>query len=98
MSGTFIDQSTLAETNSFISICRISLIKRAIELDAATTKQTAAEMSLYRDIIQNPDTYASKIALLIATSDAEVSSAAPAIPSDTVIQACVNTMMPYLLR
>lgn len=38
MPGTYAEQATLAQTNEFIDLCKVALLKRVVELDAFLPK------------------------------------------------------------
>lgn len=98
MAGTYTDQATLAQTNEFIALVKVALLKRAVELDDGNAKLDVGTLNLIFAIMQDPDTYAKRMAWLIAGTNATVGAAAPAVPTESDVQYCVNTLLPKLVR
>lgn len=98
MAGTYADQATLATTNAFIDLCKVALLKRAVELSDGTDKLDAPTLNTIASIMQDAGGYASRMAWLIAATNATVGASAPAVPSQGDLQFCVNTLLPKLVR
>jgi hypothetical protein len=98
MAGTYQDQAYLASLNDFITLVKVALLKRAVELDDGSTKQTVGTLNLISSIMSDPDSYAKRMGWLIAATNATVGAAAPAVPSASDVQYCVNTLLPKLVR
>lgn len=98
MAGTYSEQAQLALTNDFISLVKVSLIKRALELNAEDVKHTVNEINLYKDIISNADGYASRVAWLVACGNPTIGAAAPVVPNSNDTQYAVNQVIPLLVR
>jgi hypothetical protein len=98
MAGTYAEMAELATLNDFVNLCKISLLKRAVELDDGTDKQTVGILNLLSGIMTDSDGYAKRMAWLIAAGNATISAAAPAVPSEGDTQFAVNTFLPKLVR
>lgn len=96
MAGTFTDKATLANDNAFINKCRTAMLFRANELTVSSTAQTYATLSKMNAILQSAGDVAPKMAWLVATGNATIGAAAPAVPSDSDTQFAVNTMLSLL--
>lgn len=97
MAGTFADQATLASDNAFIAKVRCALIFRANELYNSTSAQSYRALAQARAILDNAGADAQKYALLVASGNATVAAAAPAVPSDGDTQYAVNVFLTSLL-
>jgi hypothetical protein len=98
MAGTYADMAQLAVLNDFINLCRVSLLKRAVELDDGTDKLSAGMLNLIGSIMSDAENYAKRMAWLIAAGNATIAAAAPAVPSEGDTQYAVNTFLPKLVR
>jgi hypothetical protein len=113
MPGTYADQATLANTSEFIDLCRVALIKRAVELDTnnaslvtelmgkasdpASSKFMLSTTSLATRIISDADGYAKRIAWLVAAGNPTIGGNAPEVPKESDVQFAVNTFLPRLI-
>ena len=93
MAGTFADKATLATDNAFISKCKVAMLFRARELTDSQTAQTYATLAKMNGILANAGADAGSMAWLVATGNATIGGAAPAIPSDGDTQFAVNTFL-----
>ena len=111
MAGTYADQSTLATDNAFIALCRVALLKRALELSAEATarlaaneaarvilNQSNAEIALCNSVLSDAQGYAQRMAWLVAAGNATIGAAAPALPTQNDVQYAVNQTLPTLVR
>lgn len=98
MPGTAADITTLANSNDFIAQCRVALVKRAVEIDAGTDRQSATTLNGVASIMSNSEDIAKRMAWLVAAGNATIAAAAPAVPSEGDTQFAVNTLLPKLLR
>ena len=98
MAGSFADQATLTSDNSFIAKVRAAMIFRATELFNSATAQTYATLEQSRRILLNAGSDAANIAALVATGNATIAAAAPAVPSDSDTQYAVNVVLASLLK
>jgi hypothetical protein len=98
MAGTYAEMATLASMDSFITLCKVSLLKRAVELDEGEAKQTAAMLNLISGVMSDAEGYAKRMAWLIAAGNATISAAAPTVPTEGDTQYAVNTFLPKLVR
>ena len=90
MAGTFADQATLAGDNAFINKCRAAMIFRAVELVNSSTAQNLATLSKMDSIIRSAAGSAEVMARLIASGNATIAAASPAVPIDSDVQFAVN--------
>jgi hypothetical protein len=113
MPGTYADQADLANANDFIALCKVSLLKRAIELDTnnatllaelmgkasdpASTKFMLSATSITGRIASDADGYAKRMAWLVASGNPTIGAAAPAVPKEGDVQYAVNTFFPKLI-
>jgi hypothetical protein len=97
MAGTFADQATLAADNAFIAKVRAAMIYRATELYNSQTAQTWRVLQQARGILDNAAFDAPKITALVASGNATIAAAAPAVPNDGDTQYAVNTVLTSLL-
>ena len=93
MAGTFADRATLATDNAFVNKCRAAMIFRAVELVNSATAQTFPTLSLMQSILQNAGANAQNMSWLVATGNATIAAAAPAVPTDSDTQFAVNTFL-----
>jgi len=98
MAGTAADIATLASLNDFIARVRVALIKRAVEIDAGSDRQSAAMLNGVAGIMGNSEDIAKRMAWLVAAGNPTIAAAAPAVPSEGDTQYAVNTMLPKLVR
>jgi hypothetical protein len=98
MAGTFADQATLASDNAFIAKVRAAMIYRATELFNSQSAQTWATLNQARGILNNAAADAANIAALVASGNATIAAAAPAVPNDSDTQYAVNTVLTALLK
>lgn len=96
MAGTFAEQAQLAGNAEMIAACRVAIIKRAIEIDADSTRETIATLSLVRNILSNSEDFAKRMAWLCAAGNPTIAAAAPAVPSEGDLQFTVNAMLAKL--
>lgn len=96
MAGTLLDQATLAGTNDFVQKCKGELIKKALYLDLGQSGASTAERNLATAILNEPDGYATRIAVMIAFGNATVAANAPAVPPDADMAYVVNEAWPHL--
>ena len=98
MAGTAADIATLASLNDFIARVRVALIKRAVEIDAGSDRQSAATLNGVASIMSNSEDIAKRMAWLVAAGNPTIAAAAPSVPSEGDTQYAVNTMLPKLVR
>jgi hypothetical protein len=98
MAGTFADQATLAADNSFIAKVRCAMIYRANELFTSVSAQDYRVTVQARDILMSAAGNASSVAALVASGNATIAAAAPAVPNDGDTQYAVNTVLTTLLK
>ena len=98
MVGTAADITALASSNDFIAQCRVALVKRAVEIDAGTDRQSAVTLNGVANIMANSEDVARRMAWLVAAGNPTIAAAAPAVPSESDTQYVVNTLLPKLLR
>ncbi len=98
MAGTFAEQAQLAADNAFIAKVRAAMIFRANELFNSTSAQTLSVLQQSKGILSNAGAQAPDVAALVATGNATVAAAAPAIPSDGDTQYAVNTVLTNMLK
>ena len=98
MAGTAADIAVLATLNEFIVQCRVALVKRAVEIDAGSDRQSAQMLNGVAGIMSNSEDISKRMAWLIAAGNPTISAAAPAVPSEGDTQYAVNTMLPKLVR
>ena len=98
MAGTASDVAYLASLNTFIAQVRVALIKRAVEIDAGSDRQTTSMLNGVAGIMSNSEDIAKRMAWLIAAGNPTIAAAAPAEPSEGDTQFAVNTMLPKLVR
>lgn len=95
MAGTFEEKATLATDNTFINKCRVAMLFRANEVlnsqDAAV--KTYSRMGQAKGIVNNAGGDASSMAWKVATGNATIGAAAPAVPSDGDTQFSVNVQL-----
>jgi len=96
MAGTLADQLTLSNDNAFIGKCKAELVKKCLTIDAGTGGESATLRALASSILNGPDGYAERIAVLIAFGNATVAAAAPAVPADADMAYVVNEAFPHL--
>lgn len=97
MAGTYSEQITLANDNTFIGKVRVALIFRANQLYTSATAQTYRTLAQANTILGNAGADAPKYAFLVATANPTIAAAAPAVPSDGDTQYAVNTILSSLL-
>lgn len=95
MAGTFTDQATLASDNAFINKVRAAMLFRANELLALATTPSPKLKTLQQatNIIANAGGDAASMAWVVATTNATIAGAAPAVPVDGDVQFAVNTQL-----
>jgi hypothetical protein len=98
MAGTFAEQATLATDNAFIAKVRCAMIYRANELFTSASAQDYRVIVQAREILMSAAGNAASIAALVASGNATVAAAAPAVPSDGDTQYAVNTFLTALLK
>ena len=98
MPGTYADMAALAVNTSFQSLVKVALLKRCAELDAATDKLTVGQINLYKQGIFAPEQMTPVLSWIIASTNATIGAAAPAVPSESDTQYAVNTTLPLLVR
>lgn len=97
MAGTLAEQAELATSNAFIAKVRCAMIYRANELYNSESKQTLAVLQQAKQILQSAAGNAETVAALIASGNATIAAAAPAVPSDGDTQYAVNVTLPMLV-
>jgi hypothetical protein len=113
MPGTYAEQATLANTSEFIDLCRVALIKRVVELDTnnaslvtelmgkasdpASSKFMLSTSSLATRIIGDAESFAKRMAWLVAAGNPTIGVNAPAVPKEGDVQFAVNTFLPKLI-
>jgi hypothetical protein len=97
MAGTLAEQAELATTNAFIAKVRCAMIFRANHLYNSDSKQSLAVLQQARDILQNAGGQAAQIAAIIASGNATIAAAAPAVPNDSDTQYAVNQTLTMLI-
>lgn len=97
MAGTFTDQNTLATDNAFIAKVRCAMIYRANQNATSSSRNTLDELQQAKSILMNAAAEASNMARLIASGNATIAAAAPAVPSDGDTQYAVNTTLALLI-
>jgi hypothetical protein len=98
MAGAASDITYLATVNEFINQCRVALIKRAVEIDAGTDRQSVGMLNTISGILSDSESYAKRMAWLVAAGNPTIAAAAPAVPSEGDTQYAVNTMLPKFVR
>ena len=98
MAGTFADQAALAADDVFVAQVKVAMIFRATELYGSATAQTFQALEQSRRILRNAGSESDKIAALVATGNATIAAASPAVPSDGDTQFAVNTVLTDLLK
>jgi hypothetical protein len=98
MAGTFAEQAELATSNAFIAKVKVAMIFRATELFNSESKQDYLVMQQAREILMNAGHNAASIAALVASGNATIAAAAPAVPSDSDTQYAVNVTLTSLLK
>ena len=98
MAGAASDIAQLASLNDFIVQVRVALVKRAVEIDADTDRQSVAMLNSVSSIMSNSEDMAKRMAWLIAAGNPTIAAAAPAVPSEGDTQYAVNTLLPKLAR
>lgn len=93
MAGTFSDQATLAQDVAFINKVRAAMLFRAVELTTSESPQTLDTLQKMDSILQSAGGQAPSLAWLVATGNATIAAAAPAVPSDGDVQFVVNTFL-----
>ncbi len=94
MAGTFSEQATLATDNSFINKCKVAMLFRANQiLSDADTNPGYKQMIQMQTIVNNAGGDAPNMAWKVATGNATIAAAAPAVPSDGDTQFAVNTQL-----
>jgi hypothetical protein len=96
MAGTYADQATLAVSSTFISQCKVALIHRAVELNDGSDRLSIGMLNLIRNVLSDSETYAGRVAWLVAAGNPTIAAAAPAVPSEGDTQFAVNTILPVL--
>lgn len=96
MAGTLADQLTLSQDNAFIGKCKGELVKKCIYIDLGQNGEDTTTRNLASNILNSPDSYASRIATLIAFGNATVAAAAPAVPADADMAYVVNEQFVHL--
>jgi hypothetical protein len=98
MAGAASDIATLASLNEFIVKVRVALVKRAVEIDAGSDRQSASTLNTVAGIMSDSEDIAKRMAWLVAAGNPTIAAAAPAVPSEGDTQYAVNTMLPKLVR
>lgn len=98
MAGTFAEQAELATSNAFIAKVKCAMIFRATELFNSASKQDFLVLQQAREILMNAGGNAGTIAALVASGNATIAAAAPAVPSDGDTQYAVNVTLTSLLK
>lgn len=93
MAGTFAEQATLANDNAMIDKCRVAMLFRANELLSSQTAQKLAVLQQAKNIVTNAGADAPSMAWKLATGNATIAAAAPAVPSDGDVQFSVNVQL-----
>ena len=96
MAGTLADQLTLSNDNAFIGKCKGTLVKKCLVIAAGAVGDNIATRNLAESIFNSPDTYASRVAVMIAFGNATVAAAAPAVPADADMAYVVNEAFAHL--
>ena len=96
MAGTLADQLTLSSDNAFIGKCKGELVKKCLTIDAGTAGDDTTTRNLASAILNSPDSYASRVAVLVAFGNATVAAAAPAVPADADMAYVVNEAFAHL--
>lgn len=95
MAGTFAEQATLATDNTFIDKCRVAMLFRANQVltSAELNDKTSKKIIQAKGIISNAGGDALNMAWKVATGNATIAGAAPAVPVDGDVQFAVNTQL-----
>ena len=96
MAGTLADQLTLSNDNAFIGKCKAELVKKCLVIEAGAVGDALSTRNLAASILNSPDSYASRVAVLIAFGNATVAAAAPAVPADADMAYVVNEAFAHL--
>lgn len=96
MAGTLADQATLSVDAAFIAKCKAELVKKCLYIDLGQSGESTTVRLLATNILQAPDGYASRCAVLIAFGNATVAAAAPAVPDDADMAYVVNEAFEHL--
>jgi len=97
MAGTLAEQSELAVSNAFIAKVKCAMIFRANQNYTSETKQSLAVLEQSKSILRNAASDAPALAAIIASGNATIAAAAPAVPSDADTQYAVNTALTMLI-
>ena len=96
MAGTLADQLTLSNDNAFIGKCKGELVKKCLTIDAGTGGDDTNTRNLASSVLNAPEAYASRVAVLIAFGNATVAAAAPTVPDDADMAFVVNEAFAHL--
>lgn len=97
MAGTFAEQNTLATDNSFIAKVKCAMVFRANQFLTNESRNTLAELQQAKNILSTAASEATNVARIIASANATIANAAPAVPSDSDTQYAVNTTLALLI-
>jgi len=99
MAGSFLDQYALSTNNDFLAKVRCAMIFRATEVWNNSQKFSYSTLEQAKIILTDRSSgMFEMIARYVASGNATIAAAAPAMPSDGDVQFAVNTMLSSLLN